>query len=306
MDSHIDHYAVLGLPSGEEGSKLSEKEISKAYRSKALELHPDKRPDDPNAHSHFQKLKTSYEILKDEKARKLFDDLLRVKHEKSKRQSHHDAKRRKMASDLEARERSAFRSNDVARTREEEEERIANKLKEEIARIRAMLANKTASTAPTPPPKTEGVSRDEARGAVTVDKDKVLKVSWEKAGVAGYTAQRLREIFGQFGQVEDVVIKSSKSKGSALVVMASKDAAASASGTVLGDLSNPLLVVPMNPPVDPPPFACASRNVGPEVDSKLYELVGAGYQAFEDSVLKKLKEAAQRQKKETKSGNDNL
>ncbi|KAL2521177.1 J domain-containing protein [Forsythia ovata] len=71
-----DHYAVLGLPSGEEGAKLSEKEITKAYRLKALELHPDKRPDDPNAHSNFQKLTTSYAILKDEIARKLFDDLL--------------------------------------------------------------------------------------------------------------------------------------------------------------------------------------------------------------------------------------
>ncbi|VFQ84689.1 unnamed protein product [Cuscuta campestris] len=309
MDSHVDHYAVLGLPSGEEGSKLSEKEISKAYRSKALELHPDKKPDDPNAHSHFQKLKTSYEILKDEKARKLFDDLLRVKHEKSKRQSHYDAKRRKMASDLEARERSAFRSDDVARAREEEEEQIAHKLKEEIARIRAMLANKNASITPTPPSKTGGVARDEAqdtRGAVTVDKDKVLKVSWEKAGVLGYTAQRLREIFGQFGEVEDVVIKSSKSKGSALVVMASKDAAASACGTVLGDLSNPLLAVPINLSVKPPPFAPASRDVGPEAESKLYELVGAGYQAFEDSVLEKLNKAAQRQKEEAKSANDNL
>ncbi|CAK9186017.1 unnamed protein product [Ilex paraguariensis] len=61
MDIEVDHYAVLGLPSGEEGFKLSEKEISKAYRLKALELHPDKRPDDPNADANFQKLKTSYD-----------------------------------------------------------------------------------------------------------------------------------------------------------------------------------------------------------------------------------------------------
>lgn len=46
----MDHYIVLGLPSAEEGLKLSEKEISKTYRLKALELHPDKRPDDPHGH----------------------------------------------------------------------------------------------------------------------------------------------------------------------------------------------------------------------------------------------------------------
>ncbi|CAA3021600.1 dnaJ homolog subfamily C member 17-like [Olea europaea subsp. europaea] len=86
----------------------SEKEITKAYRLKALELHPDKRPDDPNAHDDFQKLTTSYAVLKDEKARKLFDDLLRVKREKFQRQSQQDSKHRKMMSDLGERERYAF------------------------------------------------------------------------------------------------------------------------------------------------------------------------------------------------------
>ncbi|KAJ4849517.1 hypothetical protein Tsubulata_021099 [Turnera subulata] len=59
----VDHYSVLGLPSGEEGTRLTEREISKAYKLKALELHPDKRPEDRHAHADFQKLKKSYEIL---------------------------------------------------------------------------------------------------------------------------------------------------------------------------------------------------------------------------------------------------
>ncbi|XP_062014679.1 uncharacterized protein LOC133731290 [Rosa rugosa] len=66
----VDHYRVLGLPSGEEGSKLNKKEITEAYRAKALQLHPDKRPNDPNAKVKFQKLNSSYEILMDPKARK--------------------------------------------------------------------------------------------------------------------------------------------------------------------------------------------------------------------------------------------
>nr|GME08120.1 DnaJ homolog subfamily C member 17 [Ipomoea batatas] len=99
---NCDHYAVLGLPSGEDGARLSDKEIAKAYRIKALELHPDKRPNDPNAQSYFQKLKASYEILKDDKARKQFDDLLRTKRDRTtKRKSTKDAKREKMMSDLE-------------------------------------------------------------------------------------------------------------------------------------------------------------------------------------------------------------
>nr|GMC62910.1 DnaJ homolog subfamily C member 17 [Ipomoea batatas]GMD22199.1 DnaJ homolog subfamily C member 17 [Ipomoea batatas] len=81
MDS--DHYVVLGLPSGEEGARLSDKEIAKAYRIKALELHPDKRPNDPNASIFFQKLKASYEILRDRKTRKEYDDRLRARRDRT-------------------------------------------------------------------------------------------------------------------------------------------------------------------------------------------------------------------------------
>lgn len=226
MDVEVDHYVVLGLPSGEEGARLSEQEINKAYRSKARELHPDKRRDDPNAHANFLKLQTSYEVLKDEKTRKLFDDLLRVKREKLQRQGQHDSKRRKMMSDLEERERSVFSVDPNMKAREEEE-RISRKLKEEIARIRAMQTNKMSAA--TTPFKQETTARGKDSmdgGGNGLDKGKVLKVSWEKIG-EDYTAQRLREIFENFGAVEDVVIKSSKKKGSALVVMASKDAAVS-------------------------------------------------------------------------------
>ncbi|KAL1810118.1 hypothetical protein ACET3Z_027108 [Daucus carota] len=68
-DVEVDPYAVLGLPSGEEGAKVSEEEIKKVYRAKLLELHPDKRPDDPNAHQNFLNLRTCYKILMDKKAR---------------------------------------------------------------------------------------------------------------------------------------------------------------------------------------------------------------------------------------------
>ncbi|GAA0164924.1 hypothetical protein Leryth_002472 [Lithospermum erythrorhizon] len=82
MDSEVDHYVVLGLPSNEEGAKLCDRDITKAYKKKAIELHPDKRPHDLNAHQNFQKLMTSYEVLKDEESRKLFDEHLRVKRQK--------------------------------------------------------------------------------------------------------------------------------------------------------------------------------------------------------------------------------
>lgn len=288
----VDHYAVLGLPSGEQGAELTEKEISKAYRAKALELHPDKRPDDPNAHANFQMLKSSYEILKDEKARKLFDDLLRVKREQHRRQSERDSKRQKMMTDLEARERSAFASDPGASEREEEE-RIARKLKEEISRIRAMHAMKGAPTTFAPKKETGGLGKNsDGDAGPTMDKERMLKVSWEKVG-EDYTAEKLKHMFSKFGEVEDVVIRhNKKKKGSAVIVMSSKDAAVACTRSVVGDLSNPLLVLPLQPvsSVEMP-----STERSPE-HNRLNNLVGAGYQAFEDSILKKLQKAGEKQK----------
>lgn len=296
MDVEVDHYAVLGLPSGEQGSKLSQKEIKKAYHSKSLELHPDKRPDDPNAHENFQKLKTSYEILKDQKARLVFDDLLRVKREKALRQSQHSSKRRKMMSDLEERERAAAFGSESNGKDRDEEERIKKKLREQIARIRAMHANKGT---PDVSVKKGDVKRKESSGSGSqgggLDKEKVLKVTWDRIGGEDYSAQRLRELFREFGEVEDVVLRSSTTKkGSAFVVMASKDAVVTATRTVLGDLRNPLLVLPLQPAVAPT-FTSAEEPLESKTP-ELSKLVGAGFQAFEDSVLAKLRKAAERQK----------
>ncbi|KAK7390805.1 hypothetical protein VNO78_18889 [Psophocarpus tetragonolobus] len=284
MEAEIDHYAVLGLPSGEEGAKLTDKEINKAYRWKALELHPDKRPDDPNAAANFQQLRTSYDVLGDDKARKLFDDLLRVKRERQLRHSHRDGKRRKMVSDLERRERDAYAPDPSAKDRDEEA-RIARQLKEEIARIRSMHGKQAPPPPPPPPPSKPNQTSS------GVDQAKVLKVTWEKVG-EDYSADKLRELFSKFGVVEDVVIKGTKKKGSALVVMAAKEGAVAATGSVIGHLSNPLLVLPLKPAT-----VADSSNVPRSAETaRMSNLVGAGYQAFEDSVLKKLQKAAEKQR----------
>ncbi|KAH7575753.1 hypothetical protein JRO89_XS02G0209100 [Xanthoceras sorbifolium] len=256
----VDHYEVLGLPSGVEGAKLIEKEISKAYKFKALELHPDKRPDDPNARANFQKLKSSYDILKDEKARKLFDDLLKIKHEKQQRQSQHDSKKRKMMSDLEERERAVFAPEPAVKA-QQEEKRIARQLKEEIERIRAMHVKKEAAASFALHRETKQSGGGGAGAGL--DKEKMLKVSWEKV---------------------DVVIKSSKKKGSALIVMANKDAVVAATGSVCGSLSNLLLVLPFQPAVAAE-FPCAQRSAE---TNHINNLVGPAYHLYEDFVLQKI------------------
>lgn len=63
-----DFYAVLGI-----GRDASADEIKKAYRKKALECHPDRNPDNPNAEATFKTVSEAYEVLSDENRRRIYD-----------------------------------------------------------------------------------------------------------------------------------------------------------------------------------------------------------------------------------------
>lgn len=71
----VDFYALLGI-----SSIASEMEIKKAYKRKALELHPDKLPPGSSpkkqkqAQEQFQLLGEGLEILCDDFMRRLYDD----------------------------------------------------------------------------------------------------------------------------------------------------------------------------------------------------------------------------------------
>lgn len=130
----IDHYKVLDLPSGEEGSRLTADHIEKAYKTQSRLRHPDKRPDDPNATADFQLLRASYDVLRDEQSRRAFDAKLRALREKEVRDLARDGKRRKLAADLEKRERAAERGEplDAAEMERRRERSVANELKREL------------------------------------------------------------------------------------------------------------------------------------------------------------------------------
>ncbi|GIL69852.1 hypothetical protein Vretimale_10106 [Volvox reticuliferus] len=61
-------YEVLGL-----SKDASQEEIKKAYRQRALQLHPDKNPGNEDAKAKFQLLQKVYAILGDEEKRKVYD-----------------------------------------------------------------------------------------------------------------------------------------------------------------------------------------------------------------------------------------
>jgi len=64
-----DLYAELGV-----GKTATPDEIKKAYRTRAAKLHPDKHPGDAKAEERFKQITAAYNVLSDEKRRKLYDE----------------------------------------------------------------------------------------------------------------------------------------------------------------------------------------------------------------------------------------
>ncbi len=68
-----DYYKVLGV-----GDDASAKDITKAYRKLARELHPDKNPGDAAAEERFKEVSSAYDVLGDEAKRKEYDEVRRL------------------------------------------------------------------------------------------------------------------------------------------------------------------------------------------------------------------------------------
>src|SRR3974390_2946522 len=64
----MDYYETLGVP-----RTADAEEIRKAYRKLARKHHPDLNPGDKAAEDRFKKVQEAYDVLSDDKKRKIFD-----------------------------------------------------------------------------------------------------------------------------------------------------------------------------------------------------------------------------------------
>lgn len=219
-----DHYETLGVP-----YESSEKEIATAYRRAALKCHPDKAGDDPVAAALFLKLTKAYDVLSDPERKANYDALLKAKLAKKQKMAQLDAGRRKMASDLAARE---FHAREKRYTDAME----AARQKAEIERLREEGLAKIA--------KMEEETREKAEKAVraaglkaflagnendppgTSDIDRTLKLRWrvddQIGGEEKLNEASLRTLLGKFGLIAHLLVSppkegKKKPKASAIV-----------------------------------------------------------------------------------------
>ena len=200
-----DLYEFLGV-----NHESSEREITSAYRRKALKYHPDKNSDE-NSTVMFRKLTNIYAILTDCSARRAYDNFIKTRLAVEKRRLELSSKRRKLMEDLERKERERPTSATVG------EEAATRKMEKEITRLRKEGEERLRA-------ETERLREEMAAGSGMAEGSCILKVKWkcsnEGDGRVNYNAEILKEIFSKYG---DCTVVLSKNKGRAVVEFDSVD-----------------------------------------------------------------------------------
>ncbi|XP_057651889.1 dnaJ homolog subfamily C member 17 isoform X2 [Diorhabda carinulata] len=208
----LDLYEILNVDVNSPTS-----EIKKAYRKQALQCHPDKNPDDPNAVKKFHELSKILEILTDASARAAYDRVLKARKEAALRHKELDSKRRKLKEDLEYREKLTSVNRKTA----------DELLKEEIERLRKEGSRQVQEEIEIVK---QQLKKEQNLNAEYWDGSKHrIKLKWtasknDKTN-GGYTQEMLNKFLSKYGDIQ-VLVMSPKKAGSALVEFKDRNAAA--------------------------------------------------------------------------------
>ncbi|KAI8976866.1 hypothetical protein BDB01DRAFT_727096 [Pilobolus umbonatus] len=193
MNTDIDYYALLGVE-----FTATTKQIARAYRSKALAVHPDRNPS-PEAGALFHQLKEAAELLQDVTKRTEYDLKYKARLERNKKKQEMDSKRRTAQDELERREKEAKKAKlDQSQAKTEYEA--------ELAKLRAEGAKRRQEDWP----------KEEVKPQTSSELDCALKVTWKKKKY-DFTVKELHSLFSPFGKIETIEL-SQKKKGRAFVI----------------------------------------------------------------------------------------
>ncbi|KAF5399642.1 DnaJ subfamily C member 17 [Paragonimus heterotremus] len=203
----IDLYAFFGV-----SDDCSTKDVKRAYKEKARQLHPDKNKDNPKAKEEFQQLKDYYDILHEPTTRKEYDRKWKAKREAAKRNQALDSERRKLKEKLEAQEAKAKAERERLR-RQTATDSVADQLRREWQRqteqveLEARLARKRA------------IEEEEERRAHAMAKTlrpggdqttTVVRVKWAVSAnpeaAACYTREFVMTCLSEYGEVTALTV----------------------------------------------------------------------------------------------------
>ncbi|KAL3275540.1 hypothetical protein HHI36_020299 [Cryptolaemus montrouzieri] len=266
----LDLYEILEIE-----VTCTSNDIKKAYRKKALQCHPDKNPDNPDAAKEFHRLSKILEILTDESARKAYDRVLKGRKEAALRHKELDSKRRKLKEDLENRERLASGQGIHSKTPDQQ-------LKAEIERLRKEGSKAVQEEVQFVLNK---LKEDRNKQADNWDSSKYrIKLKWKAAKNdvtnGGYTKEMLNQFLSKYGDIIALVMSPNKN-GSALVEFKTRSAAEMAIDLEQGLSANPLKLEWVNGP--PPSNSLSKGTLLKDTD-------------FESVTLMKMRQAEERKR----------
>lgn len=205
--------------------------IKKAYRRKALELHPDKNPDNKeDAEKKFVELGKAFEILADKTVRAAYDAVRRQKREKAKRDALLDEKRRKLKEDLEKREAAAKekieKKSEVFKKSKEEEwlQKEVDRLRKEGSKLLEEEMNFINQQVRMEKKRSkENIKKDDQRNLnKPIPKIKItLPNNFKESQQLKFDQSLLEHLFSKYGEIEVLVV----SKKSAILEYKDKDSA---------------------------------------------------------------------------------